>query len=107
MNTIVMTSLVTKVQVVFIPKNCRNDRAMILWFRPKPSTNVKIGLQTRQQVSPEVPACHLLHGQKISSQPRQLLQQIPGVKLREPIDASYVVEVREFIIYCNRKLPKN
>jgi glycolate oxidase iron-sulfur subunit len=33
-------------------------------------------------------ACHLLHGQKISVQPRQLLRQIPGVKLREPIDAS-------------------
>lgn len=33
-------------------------------------------------------ACHLLHGQKISIQPRQLLRQIPGVKLREPLDAS-------------------
>lgn len=33
-------------------------------------------------------ACHLLHGQKISVQPRQLLQKIPGVKLREPTDAS-------------------
>ena len=33
-------------------------------------------------------ACHLLHGQKISLQPRQLLKQIPGVKLREPVDAS-------------------
>ncbi len=33
-------------------------------------------------------ACHLLHGQKISVQPRQLLQQIPGVKLREPLDAA-------------------
>jgi glycolate oxidase iron-sulfur subunit len=33
-------------------------------------------------------ACHLLHGQKISLQPRQLLQKIPGVKLKEPIDAS-------------------
>ena len=33
-------------------------------------------------------ACHLLHGQKISLQPRQLLRKIPGVKLREPIDAS-------------------
>jgi glycolate oxidase iron-sulfur subunit len=32
-------------------------------------------------------ACHLLHGQKISLQPRQLLQQIPRVKLREPLDA--------------------
>ncbi|NJK37395.1 MAG: 4Fe-4S dicluster domain-containing protein [Oscillatoriales cyanobacterium RM2_1_1] len=33
-------------------------------------------------------ACHLLHGQKISAQPRQLLQQIPGVQLREPMDAA-------------------
>ncbi|MEL6493533.1 MAG: (Fe-S)-binding protein [Cyanobacteria bacterium J06623_7] len=33
-------------------------------------------------------ACHLLHGQKISVQPRQLLQQIPGIQLREPLDAS-------------------
>ncbi|MBD2138044.1 (Fe-S)-binding protein [Anabaena sp. FACHB-1237] len=33
-------------------------------------------------------ACHLLHGQKISVQPRQLLKQIPGVTLREPIDAA-------------------
>ncbi len=33
-------------------------------------------------------ACHLLHGQKISLQPRQLLQQIPGVKLKEPQDAA-------------------
>ncbi|WP_088892852.1 (Fe-S)-binding protein [Leptolyngbya ohadii] len=32
-------------------------------------------------------ACHLLHGQKISLQPRQLLRQIPGVTLREPVDA--------------------
>ena len=33
-------------------------------------------------------ACHLLHGQKISLQPRQLLRQIPGVTLREPTDAA-------------------
>lgn len=33
-------------------------------------------------------ACHLLHGQKISVQPRQLLRQIPNVQLREPIDAA-------------------
>jgi glycolate oxidase iron-sulfur subunit len=33
-------------------------------------------------------ACHLLHGQRISLQPRQLLQKIPGVKLKEPIDAA-------------------
>ena len=33
-------------------------------------------------------ACHLLHGQKISVQPRQLLKQIPNVTLKEPIDAA-------------------
>ncbi|MGK7888118.1 MAG: (Fe-S)-binding protein [Leptolyngbyaceae cyanobacterium] len=33
-------------------------------------------------------ACHLLHGQQISLQPRQLLRQIPGVELREPVDAA-------------------
>ena len=31
--------------------------------------------------------CHLLHGQKISLQPRQLLRKIPNLKLREPLDA--------------------
>jgi glycolate oxidase iron-sulfur subunit len=33
-------------------------------------------------------ACHMLHGQKISVQPRQLLKQIPGVQLKEPLDAA-------------------
>lgn len=33
-------------------------------------------------------ACHMLHGQKISLQPRRLLKQIPGVQLREPLDAA-------------------
>ncbi len=33
-------------------------------------------------------ACHLLHGQKISQQPRQLLKAIPGITLREPVDAA-------------------
>lgn len=33
-------------------------------------------------------ACHMLHGQKISLEPRRLLKQIPGIELREPIDAA-------------------
>ena len=33
-------------------------------------------------------ACHLLHGQQISLQPRQLLKQIPNVTLTEPIDGA-------------------
>ncbi|MGA1265141.1 MAG: (Fe-S)-binding protein [Prochlorothrix sp.] len=33
-------------------------------------------------------ACHMIHGQNIQRQPRQLLAQIPGVTLREPIDAA-------------------
>ncbi|MEN9217307.1 MAG: heterodisulfide reductase-related iron-sulfur binding cluster [Gloeomargarita sp. HHBFW_bins_162] len=32
-------------------------------------------------------ACHMIHGQKISLQPRQLLRQIPGLELCEPLDA--------------------
>lgn len=33
-------------------------------------------------------ACHMIHGQKISQQPRRLLKQIPNVTLREPVDAA-------------------
>ncbi len=33
-------------------------------------------------------ACHLLHGQQISLQPRQLLKQIPNLTLHEPLDAA-------------------
>lgn len=33
-------------------------------------------------------ACHMLHGQKISVQPRQILKQIPGIQIREPLDAA-------------------
>ncbi len=33
-------------------------------------------------------ACHMLHGQKISLEPRRLLRQIPGIQLREPMDAA-------------------
>jgi len=32
-------------------------------------------------------ACHMIHGQGITAQPRQLLRQIPGVKLKESMDA--------------------
>jgi glycolate oxidase iron-sulfur subunit len=32
-------------------------------------------------------ACHLLHGQKIGAQPRQLLQRIPQLRLQDPVDA--------------------
>ena len=32
-------------------------------------------------------ACHMLHGQGISSQPRALLRQIPHLSLREPLEA--------------------
>ncbi|MGD1895425.1 MAG: (Fe-S)-binding protein [Phormidesmis sp.] len=45
-------------------------------------------LQTDPLVAVYQDACHLLHGQKISRQPRQLLEQIPGLTLREPMDAA-------------------
>jgi glycolate oxidase iron-sulfur subunit len=31
-------------------------------------------------------ACHMLHGQRIQAQPRQLLRQIPGLEIRDPLD---------------------
>ncbi|WP_017303499.1 (Fe-S)-binding protein [Spirulina subsalsa] len=45
-------------------------------------------LTDRELVMVYQDACHLLHGQKISLQPRQLLQKIPQVKLSEPLDAA-------------------
>ncbi|PSB02220.1 (Fe-S)-binding protein [Merismopedia glauca] len=55
----------------------------------------QVGLTTPLSALSETPlavvyqdACHLLHGQKISFQPRQLLRKIPGVELREPLDAA-------------------
>jgi glycolate oxidase iron-sulfur subunit len=45
-------------------------------------------LQTEPLTMVYQDACHLLHGQKISLQPRQLLRQIPGVTVRDPIDAA-------------------
>jgi glycolate oxidase iron-sulfur subunit len=45
-------------------------------------------LQDKPLVMVYQDACHMLHGQKISLQPRHLLKQIPGVQLREPIDAA-------------------
>lgn len=34
-------------------------------------------------------ACHLCHGQKISSQPRAILRALPGVELRECVEATW------------------
>ena len=45
-------------------------------------------LQDEPLVTVYQDACHLLHGQKISQQPRALLTQIPGLSLREPLDAA-------------------
>ena len=45
-------------------------------------------LQDEPLVTVYQDACHLLHGQKISRQPRDLLTQIPGLTLREPLDAA-------------------
>jgi glycolate oxidase iron-sulfur subunit len=33
-------------------------------------------------------ACHLVHGQRISTQPRELLEQVPGIKLIEMRDST-------------------
>lgn len=50
-------------------------------------------LQADRQVSPAVvtyhESCHLCHGQKISSQPRELLRAIPNLKLVELPEANW------------------
>jgi len=48
----------------------------------------QIGISEPLRKSGEIPvtyheACHLCHGQKITSQPRQVLKAIPGLKLVE------------------------
>jgi len=55
----------------------------------------RVGLTTKLSPLQDQPltivyqdACHMLHGQKISMEPRRLLKQIPNVTLREPIDAA-------------------
>jgi glycolate oxidase iron-sulfur subunit len=57
---------------------------------------VKIGIQTMARREPRPPirvayheACHLVHGQKISQQPRELLRAIPGVELVELAEATW------------------
>jgi glycolate oxidase iron-sulfur subunit len=57
---------------------------------------VKIGIRTpREGTRPTTmrvtyhEACHLVHGQKISQQPRELLRAIPGVELVELAEAAW------------------
>jgi glycolate oxidase iron-sulfur subunit len=56
---------------------------------------VKIGIRTPRQGTRSTirvayhEACHLVHGQKISQQPRELLRAIPGVELVELPEATW------------------
>lgn len=53
---------------------------------------VRIGIATPKPLKVRVAyhdACHLVHGQKISQQPRRLLRAIPGVELVELTEASW------------------
>jgi len=74
---------------------CDRAQAFVAKVRDVQEFLAQVGLTTplHPLVEGELPivyqdACHLIHGQKISLQPRQLLRQIPGVTLREPIDAA-------------------
>lgn len=57
---------------------------------------IKIGIQSMARRGPRPPirvtyheACHLVHGQKVSQQPRELLRAIPGVELVELPEATW------------------
>ena len=54
---------------------------------------IEIGLESPERGLPEMAvtyheSCHLCHGQGVSSQPRQILESIPGVRLVELEDAN-------------------
>jgi glycolate oxidase iron-sulfur subunit len=77
------------------PEYCQKAKDFVAKVRDAQEFLVEVGLSAN--LSPVTDktltmvyqdACHLLHGQKISLQPRQLLRQIPNVKLKEPIDAA-------------------
>jgi glycolate oxidase iron-sulfur subunit len=77
------------------PAYCKKADAFASKVKDVQEFLIKVGLTTKLSPLQAEPltivyqdACHLLHGQKISLQPRQLLRQIPGVMLREPIDAA-------------------
>ncbi|MBE9079693.1 (Fe-S)-binding protein [Romeria aff. gracilis LEGE 07310] len=74
---------------------CDRARAFSQKVRDVQEFLAEVGLTTPLQPLQKEPltvvyqdACHLLHGQKISRQPRELLRQIPGITLREPMDAA-------------------
>ena len=48
-------------------------------------------------------ACHLLHGQGVSEQPRQLLRSVPGVELVEIEDAGCAAGRRAPTTCCSRR----
>jgi glycolate oxidase iron-sulfur subunit len=77
------------------PEYCDRAQAFSAKVRDVQEFLAEVGLTAKLHPLTEGPltlvyqdACHLLHGQKISQQPRQVLKQIPGVQLREPIDAA-------------------
>jgi glycolate oxidase iron-sulfur subunit len=58
---------------------------------------VEIGFRNPSPLAPRLSpqiatyheACHLCHGQKISAQPREILRAIPGIELRECVEATW------------------
>jgi glycolate oxidase iron-sulfur subunit len=77
------------------PKDCDRAKAFVEKVKDVQEFLATVGLtaplsplQSDPLVLVYQDACHMLHGQKISIQPRQLLRKIPGVQLREPIDAA-------------------
>ncbi|MFM1769934.1 MAG: hypothetical protein RJA22_2463 [Verrucomicrobiota bacterium] len=60
--------------------------AAIGFQAPAPATGAPAGAPT---VATYHESCHLCHGQKVSSQPRQLLKSVPGLKLVELPEANW------------------
>jgi glycolate oxidase iron-sulfur subunit len=61
------------------------DVTELLAELPAPAAREQAGAAPRRVVYQD--ACHLLHGQGVSEQPRQLLRSVPGIELVEIEDA--------------------
>ncbi|MFN3695723.1 MAG: (Fe-S)-binding protein, partial [Ignavibacterium sp.] len=73
----------------------------------------KLGLKPELEIITYHDACHLAHAQKVSSQPREVIKSIPGVKYIELEEASWccgsagiynVVRYDDAIIQLQRKM---
>lgn len=91
----------------------------IMEFFAEEKIHLKFNDLTKLELEPELErityhdACHLVHAQKVSSQPREVIKSIPGIKYTELEEASWccgsagiynVVRYKDSLIQLQRKM---